>query len=91
MPCFVDKMGIGGHRIDLAADCLKLLVLFCQILQLGRANEGKVRRIEEEYTPLAQDVFLTYKLEFVFVIGIGAKIRNFFIDHRHAYFPHNSC
>ena len=91
MPSFVDKMGIGGHRIDLAADGLELLVLFRQILQLGGTHKGKVRRIEKEHAPLSQDIFLSYNLIFVLVLGIGAIIGNFLIDHRHAYFLHTSC
>ena len=91
VPCLVDKMGIGRYRIDLTADGLELVVLVSQILQLGGTYKGKVRRIEEEHAPLSQNIFLAYKLKFVFVIGIGAKFRDFLIDHRHIYFLHKSC
>ena len=91
VPCLVDKMGIGRYRIDLTADGLELLVLVSQILQFGGTYKGKVRRIEEEHAPFAKNVFLAYKLKFVFMIGIGAKFRDFLIDHRHIYFLHKSC
>ena len=91
VPSLVDKVGIGGHGVNLTADGLKLLVLVRQILQLRRTNEGKVRRIEEKDAPFSKDIFLAYKLKLVFVIGIGAKIGNFLVDHRHTYFLHKSC
>ena len=91
VPSLVDKMGVGGYRIDLAADGAELLILVSQILQLRGTHEGKVRRIEEKDAPLTKDVFLAYKLKVIFVIGVGAKIGNFLIDHRHTYFLHKSC
>jgi hypothetical protein len=77
----VDEVGVGGHGIDLTTNRSKLLVFVCQILQLCRTYKGKVRRIEEKDTPLAQDILLAYKLKVIFVIGIGAKIGNFLVDH----------
>ena len=56
MPGFVDVMGIAGNGINLAARSLKLRVFICQILQLRRANKGKVRRVEEKDSPLAQHI-----------------------------------
>ena len=84
-------MGIGGHGIDLTADGLKLLIFVSQVLQFRGTHKGKVRRIEEKHAPLAKNIFLADKLEVIFVIGIGAEIRNFFVDHRHSYFLHKSC
>ena len=63
VPCLVDEMGIGGHRIDLTADGPELLVLIRQILQLRGTHKGKVRRIEEKDAPLAKDILLAYKLD----------------------------
>ena len=83
VPRLVDEMGIGGHRVDLAAYIAELLVLVRQILQLRRADEGEVRRIEEEYAPLAENVFLGNKLEVVGVIGIDLEIGYFLVDQRH--------
>jgi hypothetical protein len=81
MPCLVDKVGIRRNGIDLTADLSELLILLCQILQLRRTDKGKVRRIEEEYAPLAHDILFADKLEFVLMIGISAKIGNFPVDH----------
>ena len=53
VPCLVDKVGIGGYGVDLAADSPELLVLVRQIFQLGGTDKGKVGGIEEKYAPLA--------------------------------------
>ena len=90
VPRFVDKMGIRGHGIDLAADGAELLILIRQILQLCGAYEGEIRGVEEENTPFPQDVLPADKLELLFVIGIGAEIGNFPVDHRHTCFLHKS-
>ena len=88
MPCFVNEMSIGRHGIDLAADGTELLVLIRQILQLRGTYKGKVRGIEEKDTPFSEDIFFAHKLKFIFVVGIGAEIRNFLVDHRHICFLH---
>jgi hypothetical protein len=80
-------MGVGGHGINLAANGPELLILVRQILQLRGTDKGKVRGIEEKYTPLAQDILLGYKFEIVFVERIGSEIGNFPVDHRHCLIP----
>ena len=40
---------------------------------------------------ISKDVFPAHKLKVIFMIGIGAKIGNLLIDHRHTYFLHKSC
>ena len=74
VPCFVDKMGVCGHGVNLTADGPELLVLVRQVLQLCRANEGEVSGIEEKYAPLAENIFLRYKFKIVLVERVGAKI-----------------
>jgi hypothetical protein len=88
MPGLVDEMGVSGNGIDFAADGSELLVLVCQILQFRRTHEGEIRGIEEKDTPLTQDIFLADKLKVIFVVGIGAEIGNFLVDHRHICFLH---
>ena len=91
VPCFVNKMGIGGHGVDFATDALKLLILVRQVLQLRGTHKGKVGGIEEKYAPHAQNILLRNEFEIVFVERVGAKIGNFLIDHRHIQFLQRSC
>lgn len=56
VPGFVRKMGVGGHGVDFYAQFLEFCIVVSHVAQLGRANEGKVSRIEEEHAPFAFDV-----------------------------------
>ena len=64
VPCLVDEVGVGGDRVDLAAGCHELVIDVGQVFQLGGADEGEVSGVEEEDTPLTQDIRLGYFLEF---------------------------
>jgi hypothetical protein len=52
----VDKLGVGAHRDDIAAHRNEALVLRCQSSELGRADEGEVRGVEEDGPAPAGDL-----------------------------------
>lgn len=83
MPGFVDIMGIAGNRIDLASGFLELWIILCQIFQLRRANEGKVRRLEEEHAPLSQHILFRNRLKTAVAISLHGKIADFFLNERY--------
>ena len=83
VPCLVNKVGIGGYRIDLTVCCLELIVDVCKILKLGGADKGEVCGVEEEYAPLAENVGLADGLELVIHKSLYAEIGNFLVDQRH--------
>jgi hypothetical protein len=49
----VDELGVGRHGQHLAVTVGKLLVQIAETLDLGRADEGEVLRVEENELPLA--------------------------------------
>ena len=51
VPCFVDVDGVAGDGVDFTADLLECFVVVLEVLEFGRADEGEVSRIEEEYAP----------------------------------------
>ena len=63
MPCFMNIVRITGYTVNLTIDVFEFFIFICQILQLGRANKGKVCRIEEKYAPFAFYVFVGYCCE----------------------------
>ena len=84
VPCFVDEVGIGGYGVDFRAGSYELVIDICQILQLGGADKSEVRRVEEEYAPLTQDILLGDGLEAVVAISLCAECTDFLVDHRHS-------
>ncbi|CCK05972.1 FIG00641577: hypothetical protein [Cronobacter sakazakii 696] len=58
MPRFVGEVGIGRNGVNVYAQFLQFFVVVSHVAQFGRAYEGKVSRIEEEYAPAAFRVFL---------------------------------
>ena len=81
MPCLVHEMCVCGNGIDLTAYVFEILVLVCKILQLCGTYKGKIRRIKEKYAPLAENIFLRYRFEIVFMERMRLEIGNFFAYH----------
>ncbi len=74
MPRLVREVGVGGHREDLDAEALQLLVVIGEVTELRRADEGEVGRVEEEDRPLALDVLVGHVDECaVLVRGRGER------------------
>ena len=83
MPRLMDKVGIAGNGVNLAADGLELFVEVCQVLQLCRAHEGEVSGIEEKHAPLAKYIRLGDGAERVVLIALDREIGNFFLNQGH--------
>jgi len=83
MPCLVDEVRIGGHRVDLDAQVLQLAVVLGQITQLGRADEREVTGVEEEDRPGAPHVGFGHLDEFARVVCVRGEGQNLGIDQRH--------
>ena len=52
LPGEVDEFGVRAHGNDLCPEFFEFLILLGQGGELGRANEGKVRGVEEKDGPL---------------------------------------
>lgn len=83
VPGLVDEVGVAAYGIDFASCGLELSVDVLEVLKLRRADERKVRRIEEEYAPLPLDVSLGHSLEVVVLVSLHRKIGDFLVDERH--------
>ena len=86
MPCFVNKVGIAGNRINFTSDSLEISILALQVFKLGRAHKGEVRRIEEEHAPLAEKILISDFDEIVLLECIQFEFANFFTVERHLGF-----
>lgn len=64
VPGLVHKVRVAGYGVDLTADLFELLVFIRQILKFRGADEGEIRRVEEEYALLAQYIRLADLPEF---------------------------
>ena len=74
-------MRIARHGVDLAIGGLELVVKRGQVLQLRRAHEREVRRVEEEHAPVAQHVVLRDGGELVLAERLEMCIRDrFFVE-----------
>ena len=82
MPGLVHEVRVGAHRVDFDAHGLELLVLLGHVHQLGGAYEGEVGGVEEEYGPLALDVFVGDGLEYAVVVGLDLELGDRGIDDR---------
>ena len=90
VPSLVHEVGVAGDRVDLAADLLEVLILGSEILQLGRAHEREVRRVEEEHRPVTEHVRLGHLMEFVVLKSLHRKISEFMLKQcHHRSFPRN--
>jgi len=76
-------VGIAGDGIDFHAQRLQFVVVFGHVFQLGRADEGEVRRVEEEDGPLAFDVFMRDGFEFAVVESLYGKLGDTAVDDGH--------
>jgi hypothetical protein len=83
MPCLVREMGVGGHAVHFHAKLLELRIHISDVTQLGWAYECEVRRIEEEYGPLALDVCIGYRNELPVVVRSRLERLDCSIDQTH--------
>ena len=83
MPRHVDKLTVGGHRVNFTADLLELRVEILQIRKLRGAHERKVGGIEKEDAPLPLKILPGYCMEVVVLISLYGEVTDFFIDERH--------
>jgi hypothetical protein len=83
VPGLVREMRVGGDRIDLHAQGAQRVVVPGQILQLGRADEGEVRGVEEEDRPPSTDVLVGDGDEGLFVEGLEGEGGQGGVDDRH--------
>ena len=79
----MDKVGVTGDGVDLAAGLLKSLVMLLEIRELCRADEGEVRGIEEKDAPFSPDILFTHCLEAVVVECLYAELADFLAYHGH--------
>ena len=86
MPSLVHEVGVGGDTVNLNAHLLQLLVVVCEVAELGRADEGEVAWVEEEDGPLAEDVVLADLGELAVVENRVLEIQNLSVDQRHMNF-----
>ena len=86
MPCFVGEVGVSRYGIDIYAQFLQFFVMVSHITQLGRANESKVSRVEEEDAPATFGIFLGYFDELTVFERLVFERFNFGINQRHLYF-----
>ena len=77
------EVGVGRHAVDLDAELLELGVAVGQVVELGRADEGEVGRIEEEDRPLALGGRLGDVDELAVLEGGRLERFDFGIDQRH--------
>jgi len=84
VPGLVREVGVGRDRIDLHAELLELGVVVGQVLQLRRADEGEVGRVEEHHRPLALQVGVADLDELAALIGLGGEGKNGRVDGSHA-------
>ena len=86
MPRFVGEVGIGRDRVNVYAQLLQFFIVVSHVTQFGRANEGKVSRIEEEHAPATFGIFLSDFNEFTVFERLVFERFNFGINQRHLYF-----
>ena len=86
VPRLVDKVRVAGDRIDLTACLLEGSVVVLEVLELGRAHKGEVRRVEEEDAPLAAEILAVHGLKAVVLKRLCAEIADFLADKGHVVF-----
>jgi len=80
VPCLVGEMGVGGNAVDFHAHFFELGVVVGQVAQLGRADKGKVRRVEEHHRPLALQLRVGNVDKFTVVVCGGLERLHFSVD-----------
>ena len=83
MPGLVHEVGVGGHGVHLAADLLELVVVRGEVLELGRAHEGEVGRVEEEQGPVAEHIVLGHFVELIVLECVHLEIGQFMLQKSH--------
>ena len=83
MPLLVDELGVAADGIHLGTGLLELLVVVCEVLELGRADEREVSGVEEEQAPFAEHVLLGDGLDLAVAVGLDREVLDFFSDERH--------
>ena len=87
VPRLVREMRVARHGVDLAIGGLELVVKRGQVLQLRRAHEREVRRVEEEHAPVAQHVVLRDGGELVLAERLDGEVVDLAVDHGHGIAP----
>ena len=67
----MDKVGVAGDGVNFAADLLKFVIFVGEVLKFRRADKGKIRRVEEENGPFAEDVGLRYGFKLKIMVGVS--------------------
>lgn len=83
VPCLVAEVRVGGYRIDFDAHTLKFAIDVGEVFEFGRADEGKVGWVEEEYAPLADDVRIADINELALMVGSCLEREKLGSDDRH--------
>jgi hypothetical protein len=84
VPRLVGEVRVGRDAVHLDAEVLELAVLVGQVLELGRAHEGEVGRVEDEHAPLALERLLGELDELAGVVGGGLERLDLGVDEGHA-------
>lgn len=86
VPCFVGEVRVGGDGVYLDPECLESFVLFGEVSQFGRADKREVSRVEEEYAPLAEQVFMRNIEETSITEGLDVEWLDGVVDDGHYVF-----
>lgn len=70
-PGLVAEVSVRRDGVDLNAQILELRVVIGQILQLGRADEGEILRVEEEDGLVTPQILVVHLDELAALIGVG--------------------
>lgn len=82
-PSFVNEVGVCGNRVHFYSHSLECCVLIRKVTQLSRANEGKICRVEAEYSPFSDYVFVGYFDELTVLVSLCLELRDSFVDLCH--------
>ena len=80
MPSLVHEMRIRRDGVDLAALRLEFRVAVLQVLELRRADEREIRRIEEEHAPLPEHILARHRAERIVLERLDRKLADLFVD-----------
>jgi len=86
VPSLVSEVSVGRHGKYFNAQLLQLFVFVGNVAQFGRANEGEVGRVEEEYGPLAFYVLFGDFYELTCFVRSCFERLDFGIDDTHVCF-----
>src|SRR5690606_22251350 len=86
-PGLVGEAGVGRDGVNFYAHLLQLGIVVSHVAQFGRAYEGEVSRVEEEYGPLALHVSFGNFDELALLEGLGFERLDLSIDNGHLLTP----